>query len=295
MRNRYYSSGDVVINDSFNHIQNNNYNFNQHHPQISNFNYNNMQNDFNQQIIPQNNNNIYYNNNLNNYYNQNNNYINNYNNIYNNNNNEQKLYSPQFFPNLSPLMPSSPHGSDCFNLNEENNILQLRLPVKRVNSSQNIKKNLSIKSRQSLFMNNEKEEKIDEVESIQSLMNNINLDFCEFVKTQKGSRILQKLLNKILPNELDLILEKIKDNFSDLMTDTYGNYFCQKIIQSCSAEQRIFILKNLKKVFTSISCHPSGTHAIQTLIEIINMPGEEELVKECVKDNILKLSYVIME
>jgi|LauGreDrversion4_2_1035121.scaffolds.fasta_scaffold1229923_1 hypothetical protein len=45
--------------------------------------------------------------------------------------------------------------------------------------------------------------------------------------------------------------------------------------------------------FTEISCNASGTHALQSLIEIINMPGEEELVKEAVKDNILTLSFVI--
>lgn len=44
--------------------------------------------------------------------------------------------------------------------------------------------------------------------------------------------------------------------------------------------------------FTDIACNASGTHALQSLIEIINMPGEEDLVKEAVKDNILKLSYV---
>jgi hypothetical protein len=46
------------------------------------------------------------------------------------------------------------------------------------------------------------------------------------------------------------------------------------------------------KEFAAISCNNSGTHAIQSLIEIINMPGEEELVKQAVKDNILTLSYV---
>ncbi len=47
------------------------------------------------------------------------------------------------------------------------------------------------------------------------------------------------------------------------------------------------------KEFTFISCNSSGTHALQSLIEIINMPGEEELVKEAVKDNILTLSFVM--
>jgi hypothetical protein len=48
------------------------------------------------------------------------------------------------------------------------------------------------------------------------------------------------------------------------------------------------------KEFTEISCNASGTHALQSLIEIINMPGEEELVKEAVRDHILTLSYVII-
>ena len=44
--------------------------------------------------------------------------------------------------------------------------------------------------------------------------------------------------------------------------------------------------------FTEIACNSSGTHALQSLIEIINMPGEEDLVKQAVKENILKLSCV---
>jgi hypothetical protein len=74
------------------------------------------------------------------------------------------------------------------------------------------------------------------------------------------------------------------------MTDTYGNYFCQKLIQCCSAEQRIFILKHIVNNFEAISCNSSGTHALQSLIEIVNMPGEEELLKVSVESNLLKLS-----
>jgi hypothetical protein len=36
---------------------------------------------------------------------------------------------------------------------------------------------------------------------------------------------------------------------------------------------------------------PSGTHSIQTLIEIINTPNEELILQKCVEKNILKLSY----
>ena len=43
--------------------------------------------------------------------------------------------------------------------------------------------------------------------------------------------------------------------------------------------------------FCIIGCNNSGTHSLQSLIEIINMPAEEDLVKESVKDFILTLSF----
>lgn len=42
-----------------------------------------------------------------------------------------------------------------------------------------------------------------------------------------------------------------------------------------------------------ISCHNSGTHSIQCLMEIINLKEEEEIIKLAIKDSILTLSYVI--
>jgi hypothetical protein len=44
--------------------------------------------------------------------------------------------------------------------------------------------------------------------------------------------------------------------------------------------------------FYLIACNSSGTHSLQSLIEIINMEGEEQLVKQAVKNCILELSYV---
>jgi hypothetical protein len=44
--------------------------------------------------------------------------------------------------------------------------------------------------------------------------------------------------------------------------------------------------------FSEISCNTSGTHALQSMIEIINLPAEEDVVKEAVKKHILMLSFV---
>lgn len=42
-----------------------------------------------------------------------------------------------------------------------------------------------------------------------------------------------------------------------------------------------------------ISCHNSGTHSIQCLMEIINTKEEEEIIKVSIKNDILTLSYVM--
>jgi hypothetical protein len=127
-------------------------------------------------------------------------------------------------------------------LEDLNNFLSLKPVPKRINSNVDVKK---IKSKSSLFYNNDKEEICEDFENIQELLASINCELWTYARTQKGSRNLQKLLNKIVPDELDIILEKVKGQFAELMTDIYGNYFCQKLIQCCSAEQRMFMLKHV--------------------------------------------------
>jgi hypothetical protein len=53
---------------------------------------------------------------------------------------------------------------------------------------------------------------------------------------------MQKFLNKMSPQEIDKVMSILKDDFSNLLMDTYGNYFCQKLIQTCTSEQRINLL-----------------------------------------------------
>jgi hypothetical protein len=68
----------------------------------------------------------------------------------------------------------------------------------------------------------------------------------EFLKSQKGSRIYQRKLNKIKPEDNEELLQTLKLQFSDLLTNMYGNYFCQKLYTICNISQRCFILENVK-------------------------------------------------
>ena len=55
----------------------------------------------------------------------------------------------------------------------------------------------------------------------------------------------QEHLKKAPINGINLIIDKIKDDFGRLMSDSYGNYFCQSLVRSVGAEQRLKILKSL--------------------------------------------------
>jgi hypothetical protein len=172
-----------------------------------------------------------------------------------NNGNTHKFYEPTVHYSSTNFMrmPNSLNDSGNFNLEENNNhgcgnIFPLIRPQpKKTNSSSKIDvQKMSLKNRNSLFMNVcDKEEKGEEFADLQELISSINMPLWEYAKTQRGSRSLQKLLNKIEPGGLDKILEKLKFNFPELMVDTYGNYFCQKLIQSSSSDQRMFILRHV--------------------------------------------------
>lgn len=112
----------------------------------------------------------------------------------------------------------------------------------------------------------------------------------EFIKTQKGSREVQKFLYKVLPNEITILIQRLSESLPELMTDKYGNYFCQKLIQNCSPEQRIEILKSVQNNFCEISCNSFGTHSLQVLVEIANMENEQELLCSCIEKCLIQLS-----
>ena len=112
----------------------------------------------------------------------------------------------------------------------------------------------------------------------------------EYIITQKGSRKAQNLLNKMNEIDVENLLNKLIPNLSIIMTEKYGNYFSKKLIQICTFSQRIKILKNLENNFIRISKDIYGTHPLQYLIELINMPEEKNIVLNYIINNELELS-----
>ena len=152
---------------------------------------------------------------------------------------------------------------------------------------------LNNNKKKSKKQNNKKNQNIElnnnfTLENILQLSNN---EFCSYILTQKGSRELQNYLNNIKSNEIDIIINKIEYNFPNILIDKYGNYFSQKLIKISSPNQRIEILKYIKKnKFIEISNNSFGTHPIQILIETISTIEEKKIIIDYIIDNEIILS-----
>ena len=126
--------------------------------------------------------------------------------------------------------------------------------------------------------------------TMKKLLNMTDYSLYNYLITQKGSRDVQTYLKKIKENEVEILITKLKDYISDITIDKYGNYFSQKLIQICVPSQRIKVLENINNRFVEISNNSYGTHPLQTLMEIINMPEEKKLVLSYILGNESELS-----
>lgn len=60
---------------------------------------------------------------------------------------------------------------------------------------------------------------------------------------------MQKELNGNNSQTLDRLIQVLEPHLPMIMNDSYGNYFSQKLIQSCTANQRLIILKAVDRIY----------------------------------------------
>jgi hypothetical protein len=294
-------------NNYFNISQNNNYFFNtspQFNPnKNSYFKNNNLMNNNNQNSFPNqsmNNNNNFSGLNNNSYISNNMNSNNNFSfNSFNNNMPIGNMIS--FAPSWNSFNGLSPINS----LNFSNNNLIPPLSFNNDNINSNIKSLSFNKANNKKYNNSLSGCKIMKYKHSKSLKfsledENLNIPSNQFLKklfdmseqslynyiiTQKGSRDIQAIIEKLSEKEIEILIYKLKNCISDITLDKYGNYFTQKLIQICLPFQRIKILEYMKNRFVEIANNTYGTHPLQSLIEIICLPQEKKLILSYILGN----------
>ena len=170
--------------------------------------------------------------------------------------------------NINKYIPSFNQNNDNIN------------PVftKSLNINNNIRKNKknNNKKRMNSFNN--------EILNFKTFIENLNKPLDIFICSQTGSRMLQNNLDNFPPHILDILIDKIKFSFQKLMSDIYGNYFCQKLYSLSSFEQRMTILENIKDIFVPISKTKAGSHAAQSIIEHASTLEEKNKIMSFIRN-----------
>jgi len=109
------------------------------------------------------------------------------------------------------------------------------------------------------------------------------------------NRILQKFFPKANQQEIDFVIYEIQDKMEELMLDSYANYMFQTLAQSCSSEQRYYLLQKLAPSMIRVARDRKGTHSLQAIVSLINRDVEDKLIKQTLEGHVFELAFVIFE
>jgi len=79
----------------------------------------------------------------------------------------------------------------------------------------------------------------------------------------------------------------------ELMLDSYANYMFQTLAQSCSSEQRYYLLQKLAPSMIRVARDRKGTHSLQAIVSLINRDVEDKLIKQTLEGHVFELAFVI--
>ena len=95
--------------------------------------------------------------------------------------------------------------------------------------------------------------------------------YAEFSRDQHGSRFLQKELEVVDADMIQLVFEEVLPVACNLMVDVYGNYVVQKFFDFGTDEQRIVLAGKLHGNVVPLSLHLYGCRVVQKALE--TLPG----------------------
>ena len=91
--------------------------------------------------------------------------------------------------------------------------------------------------------------------------------YVELSKDQNGSRFLQKELEVVDSDIIQIVFEEVSPAICNLMTDVYGNYVVQKFFDFGTDEHRIALARKLHGHVFPLSLHLYGCRVVQKALE----------------------------
>jgi len=108
-------------------------------------------------------------------------------------------------------------------------------------------------------------------------------------KDQHGCRFLQKKLEDRIPEQVHMIWLETNQHVIELMTDPFGNYLCQKLLEYCNDEERTVLIENASHDLVRIALNQHGTRALQKMIEFISTAGQIQTIIGALRYRVVEL------
>ncbi|KAL8838035.1 MAG: hypothetical protein Q9170_002316 [Blastenia crenularia] len=108
-------------------------------------------------------------------------------------------------------------------------------------------------------------------------------------KDQHGCRYLQKKLEERNPEHIHMIFLETNQHVVELMTDPFGNYLCQKLLEYSNDDQRTILIENAAPQMVKIALNQHGTRALQKMIEFISTRQQIQTIIIALKDRVVEL------
>ena len=173
---------------------------------------------------------------------------------------------------------------------------------KKRKTNQNININIANNKKNNLFNANAELEmlliqvkkiliKIQKIDT--SVYSKCKGNFEQIIRTHKGSRIFQNYLKNTHYDVLHLIFSEIKNKLTELLKDSYSNYFCKKLFRNLSQKDRIEYLTIIQPELNILSKDSIATYPIQNIIEELGSKNEKNIFYLGIKNYIDNLAYNI--
>eukprot|EP00775_Hariotina_reticulata_P010966 gene10966-11121_t len=108
---------------------------------------------------------------------------------------------------------------------------------------------------------------------------------------QNGCRFLQRKFDESGAAAIAVVFKELLEHATELMMDPFGNYLVQKLLDRCSEEQRLEVLKCVceKGQIVEVALNTHGTRAVQKLIETLTSREQRALVISALGPGVVSL------
>ena len=108
-------------------------------------------------------------------------------------------------------------------------------------------------------------------------------------KDQHGCRYLQRKLEERTPEHVQMIFDETYVHVVELMTDPFGNYLCQKLLEYSNDDQRTALINSAAPELVKIALNQHGTRALQKMIEFISTSEQTRTVIRALENHVVEL------